>query len=303
MSEQKSIYGGQAVIEGVMFGGKHINVTAIRRKDKSITFYEVPRQDKPWIVALKKIPFIRGIIGLLDASAKGYQHLHFAAEKYAEDEEDGDASASKSPKWNLAIIVGATVVGMLSLLLSKVIFTIVPAVIEEFIFGASFANNVIHTLIEGVIKIGFLLGYLALIARTSIVKRLFQYHGAEHKVITAYEAGVELTVENVQQCTRLHYRCGSSFIILSVIVGMAIYSFIPYDNLWERIYPRLLLIPVVIGISYEFLRLTNTVRDVPVLRWLGYGGLWLQLLTTKEPHDDQVEVSIAAFHRMRELDN
>ncbi|MEW9106955.1 DUF1385 domain-containing protein, partial [Paenibacillus sp.] len=100
----------------------------------------------------------------------------------------------------------------------------------------------------------------------------------------------------------LHYRCGSSFIILSVIVGVVIYSFIPYDNLWERIYPRLLLIPVVMGVSYEFLRLTNALRDVPVLRWLGYPGLWLQLLTTKEPTDDQVEVSIASFNRMRELD-
>ncbi|SYX84805.1 conserved membrane protein of unknown function [Paenibacillus alvei] len=303
MSDQKSIYGGQAVIEGVMFGGKHVNVTAVRRKDQSITFYEVPKKDKAWVAKLKRIPLLRGIVGIFDASAKGYQHLNYAAEKYAEDEEGIEAAeAGKDSKWNLAMIVGVAVVGILSLIFSKIIFTTVPVVIEELIFGSTFNNIVIHTVIEGVIKIAFLLGYLWLISKTPIVKRLFQYHGAEHKVITAYEAGVDLTVQNVQKFSTLHYRCGSSFIILSVIVGVVIYSFIPYDNLWERIYPRLLLIPVVMGVSYEFLRLTNALRNVPVLRWLGYPGLWLQLLTTKEPTDDQVEVSIASFNRMCELD-
>lgn len=306
LSEQqnRSIYGGQAVIEGVMFAGKHVNVTAVRRKNKEITFYEVPREDKPWLSALKKIPFIRGFVSLLDASGKGYQHLTYAAEKYAEDEEGEDAAeqGKDDGKWNLVMIIGVAAVGVLSLIFSKVIFTAVPVVIEQFLFGKAFDNRVIHTLIEGIIKIIFLLAYLWLIAKTPIIRRLFQYHGAEHKVITAYEAGLELTVQNVQKFSTLHYRCGSSFIILSVIVGVVIYSFIPYDNLWERIYPRLLLIPVVMGVAYEFLRLTNALRDVPVLRWLGYPGLWLQLLTTKQPTDDQVEVSIASFNRMRELD-
>lgn len=302
--ETKANYGGQAVIEGVMFAGRHVNVTAVRRKNNEITFYEVPRQDKPWMNKLKKIPFIRGIVGIFDASAKGYQHLNYAAEKYAEDEEGPEANPQdkQESKWNLAMIVGVAVVGVLSLVFSKIIFTAVPAIIEELLLGKAFDNRVVHTLIEGLIKIAFLLGYLWLIAKTPIIKRLFQYHGAEHKVITAYEAGVDLTVKNVQKFNTLHYRCGSSFIILSVIIGVVIYSFIPYDNLWERVYPRLLLIPVVIGISYEFLRLTNALRDVPVLRWLGYPGLWLQLLTTKQPEDDQVEVSIASFNRMRELD-
>lgn len=304
LSEQKSIYGGQAVIEGVMFGGKRVNVTAIRRKDKSLTFYEVPRQDKPWVSILKRTPLIRGVIGIFDSSAKGYQHLHFAMEKYIEDAEGIDAAENRNSKWeDLAMIVGVGVAGILSFLFSKVIFTMVPVIIENFIFGASFDSIIIHTFIESIIKIMFLLGYLWLIAKTPIVKRLFQYHGAEHKVITAYEAGVKLTVENVQKFNTLHYRCGSSFIVLSTIVAMIIYSFIPYNNLWERIYPRLLLIPVVIGVSYEFLRLTNALRNVPVLRWLGYPGLWLQLLTTKQPNDEQVEVSLAAFNQMRRLDS
>lgn len=133
---------------------------------------------------------------------------------------------------------------------------------------------------------------------------MFQYHGAEHKVISAYEAGEELTPKNVQKYSRLHYRCGSSFIILTVIVGVIIYSLpiFSWDTVWERMYIRILLLPLVIGISFELLRFTNAVRDIPVLRFLGYPGLWLQLLTTKEPTDDQVEVSIASFNRMRELD-
>ncbi|MNS14676.1 hypothetical protein D3C72_462980 [compost metagenome] len=159
-----------------------------------------------------------------------------------------------------------------------------------------------HTLLEGVIKIIFLLAYLWAISLTPMIKRLFQYHGAEHKVISAYEAGEELTVKNVQKYSRLHYRCGSSFMVLTVIVGVVIYSFFHWDNLWERVYIRLLLLPLVIGVSFELLRITNSLRDIPVLRYLGYPGLWLQLLTTKEPNDDQVEVSIASFNRMRELD-
>lgn len=304
LTTQKSIYGGQAVIEGVMFGGQHVNVTAIRRKDNSITFYEVPRQDKRWAKKLRTIPLLRGIISIIDASGKGYQHLYYAAEKYAEDEENQkDPTPSKNKKkWDISFIVGVAIAGVLSLICSKVLFTAVPAIIEHWLFGATFHNYVLHTIIEGMIKIIFLLAYLWIISKTPLVKRLFQYHGAEHKVITAYESGVELTVENVQRFSTLHYRCGSSFMILSIIVGIIIYSFIPYDNLWERLYPRLLLIPVVIGIAYECLRLTNVMRHMPILRWLGYPGLWLQLLTTKHPTNEQVEVSIASFKRMRQLE-
>jgi uncharacterized protein YqhQ len=135
-----------------------------------------------------------------------------------------------------------------------------------------------------------------------MIKRLFQYHGAEHKVISAYEAGVDLTVPNVQKFSTLHYRCGSSFIVFTVIVGVVIYSFVRYDSLLERVGQRLILLPLVIGISYELLRFTNSLRTVPVLRYLGYPGLWLQKLTTKQPFDDQVEVSIASFTRMREAE-
>lgn len=305
MSQTTAVYGGQAVIEGVMFAGRNVNVTAVRRKNQEITFYEVPKKESSsFLRALKKIPFVRGIVGIIESAAKGSQHLTYSAEAYAEDE---DESGEKPPEpkketWNLGMILGVAVVGVLSFLFGKFVLTLVPAAIEEMLFKNAFESTVLHNLLEGVIKIILLLAYLWGISQTPMIKRLFQYHGAEHKVISAYEAGEELTVENVQKQSRLHYRCGSSFIIFTVIVGVIIYSFFTWDSMAERLILRILLLPVVLGVSYEVLRATNAVRDIPVLRWLGYPGLWLQLLTTKEPNDDQVAVSIASFNRMRELD-
>jgi len=308
-----NIYGGQAVIEGVMFAGRHVNVTAVRRKNDEIVYYEVPKTTKPWVQKLKKIPFLRGLVGIVESSAKGSQHLNFSIEAYAEDEAGEEQTAEPAKKkpegeeksgWSLSMLVGVTLAGVISFVVGKLVFTLVPAAVEELLFGQAFDNMFLHNLVEGLIKIIFLLSYLYVISLTPLIKRLFQYHGAEHKVITAYESGDELTVDNVQKHTRLHYRCGSSFIILSVIVGVILYSLpiFTWDTLWERIYIRVLLLPVVLGISYEALRFTNALRDIPVLRYLGYPGLWLQLLTTKEPTNEQVAVSISSFNRMRELD-
>ncbi|GFZ98896.1 membrane protein [Paenibacillus marchantiophytorum] len=306
MAEQNSIYGGQAVIEGVMFAGKNVHVTAVRKKDGSLDYLEVPKKVIPWVQSLKKIPFVRGIVGIIESSAKGAQHLNFSAESFAEQEGEEDKGTKKEEKpgffSNISMVLGVAVVGVISFLFGKFVFTLVPAVIEQFLFQNVFSNQILHNLIEGVIKIILLVGYIYFISLTPMIRRLFQYHGAEHKVISAYEAGVELTVSNVQKFNTLHYRCGSSFIVFTVLIGVVIYSFLHYDGYVERILQRLLLLPVVIGVSYEVLRFTNSLREVPVLRYLGYPGLWLQLLTTKEPEDHQVEVSIASFNRMREAE-
>ena len=303
-NKKNAVYGGQAVIEGVMFAGQTVNVTAVRRKSTNeINFFESPKQSTSWLKALKKIPFIRGIIGIIEASGKGAHHLNFSAEVYAEEEGEPVQKEEKSSLIsNIGMILGVAVIGVISFIFGKLIFTLVPVFVEDLLFGHFWENQILHNLVEGIIKIVFLLLYLYIISMTPIIKRLFQYHGAEHKVISCYEAGEELTVRNVQKFSTLHFRCGSSFIVLTVIVGVIIYSFVQYDTLWERIFQRIWLLPIVIGVSYEFLRLTNAMRDWPVLKYLGYPGLWLQLLTTKEPHDDQVEVSIASFKRMQELD-
>ncbi|WP_240688917.1 DUF1385 domain-containing protein [Ammoniphilus sp. YIM 78166] len=303
MSQQKpNAYGGQAVVEGVMFGGRKVIVTAIRRKDDSIEYLEEERKSNPTLNKLKKIPFIRGIVGLIEASANGSKHLNFSTERYDVDPGEEMKEEEKDSSWNLTMVLGVAVVGVLSFIFGKLIFTIAPAVLADVLFTRWVTNNILQNLIEGAIKILLLLAYLFAISQTPLIKRLFQYHGAEHKVINTYEAGVELTVENVQKSSTLHYRCGSSFIIFTVLVGVVIYSFFQYDTLWERIYQRILLLPVVIGVSYEVLQFSNKLRDVPLLRWLGYPGLWLQKLTTKEPEDKQVEVAIASFNKMVELD-
>lgn len=309
MSQETPSYGGQAVIEGVMFGGKHVNVTAVRRKNQEITFLEVPRSDKRWVLKLRKIPLLRGIVSLIDSSAKGSKHLNYSAESYAEDETEPEEFAKQKEKdkkkeegWSLGMIFGVAVMGILSFLFGKVIFTLVPVFVEDFLFGNAFDSYVLHNLVEGGIKLILLLIYLFAISQTPVIKRLFQYHGAEHKVISAFEAGEELTVANVQKYSRLHYRCGSSFMMLTIVLGVVIYSVVPWDNLTQRVLQRIILLPVVMGVSFEVLKGTNAVRDLPVLKYLGYPGLWLQLLTTKEPKDEMVEVSIASFNRMRELD-
>lgn len=303
MSQQKPLsYGGQAVIEGVMFGGQKVIVTAIRRKDDSIEYFHEDRKHHPTVNKLKKIPFIRGIVGLIEASANGSKHLNYSTERYDMEPGEEPEENRKDSSWNLTMIFGVAVVGVLSFIFGKLIFTVVPAVLADILFTRWVTNNILQNLIEGVIKIVLLLVYLFVISQTPLIKRLFQYHGAEHKVINAYEAGAELTVENVQKFSTLHYRCGSSFIVFTVLVGVIIYSFFHYDNLWERIYQRILLLPLVIGASYEALQFTNKLRDIPLLRFLGYPGLWLQKLTTKEPDDKQVEVAIASFKKMMELD-
>ncbi|MDA5107023.1 DUF1385 domain-containing protein [Brevibacillus thermoruber] len=291
-------YGGQAVIEGVMFGGRRVTVTAIRRKNQEIEYYEAPRSEYTWANTLKKIPFVRGIVGLIEASANGAKHLNFASERYSMESDD---DVYEGPS-RLQMVLGVAVVGVLSFLFGKFVFTLVPVFLAQFLLGQWVPAGIPQNLAEGVIKLLLLLGYITAIAQAPLIKRLFQYHGAEHKVINAFESGVELTVENVQKFSTLHYRCGSSFLIFTVIVGVIIYSLFTYETLWDRVVQRIVLLPLVIGVSYEVLQWTNKWRDTPVLRYLGYPGLWLQKITTREPDDSQVEVAIAAFLKMRERD-
>ncbi|MGE6629350.1 DUF1385 domain-containing protein [Bacillus sp. NPDC077027] len=294
-------YGGQAVVEGVMFGGKKNYVTAIRRKDQSIEFLRLPRTSHKQVTFLKRIPFIRGIAALVEASANGSKHLNFSSERYDLDPSEDHSLVKEQKGSKLSMIFGIAVIGVLSLLFSKFVFTLVPVFLAELV-RPIFSGNFAQIAIETFFKLMLLLGYIYFISMTPLIKRVFQYHGAEHKVINCYEQGQDITVENVQNQSRLHYRCGSSFILFTVIVGMFVYLLVPTDPLWVRILNRLALIPVVLGISFEVLQLTNKLRDVPVLKVLGYPGLWLQLLTTKEPTDDQVEVAIESFNELLRLE-
>lgn len=296
--QKAPIYGGQALVEGVMFGGKEHTVTAIRRKDDSIEYFHLPKKQRPLAKKLKKIPLIRGIVALVESAGLGSKHLTFSSDRY--DIEPGEEIKEEEPS-KLAMIIGVAAVGVLSFLFSKFVFTLVPVFIAE-LFSPIASGKTAQILLESFFKLALLLIYLALISMTPFIKRVFQYHGAEHKVINAYERGLPLTVENIQAQSRLHYRCGSSFILFTVIVGMFVYFLVPTDPLWLRVVNRILLIPVVLGISFEVLQITNAVRSIPVLKYLGYPGLWLQLLTTKEPEDKQVEVAILSFEKLLEVE-
>ncbi|MFO1443506.1 DUF1385 domain-containing protein [Bacillus sp. Bva_UNVM-123] len=299
--DQKPVYGGQAVVEGVMFGGKHHYVTAVRRKDNSIEYFKLPRKSKPSLQLLKKIPFIRGIVAIIEASANGSKHLNFSTERFdldpSEDHKLNEQEGSKLTLW-----LGVAALGVISFLVGKFIFTLVPVFLAA-LTKPIFSSDLSQVLIEGFIKLLLLLGYIYVVSLTPLIKRVFQYHGAEHKVINAFENGKELTIANVQAQSRLHYRCGSSFILFTVIVGVFVYLLVPTEPLYVRVLNRLALIPVVLGISFEVLQLTNKVRNIPVLKYLGLPGLWLQLLTTKEPKDDQVEVAILSFNELIKNEN
>ncbi|MBC2168617.1 DUF1385 domain-containing protein [Listeria booriae] len=303
MSEQtKGIYGGQAVVEGVMFGGRKETVTAIRRKDGSIEYFYLTKNPPSWVQTLKRIPFIRGIVALVESSAIGSKHLTFATDRYDEDPQDEVENVKIEKKESkLAMWLGVAVVGVLSFIFAKFVMTLIPVFIAN-LFRPLVSGDMGQIMLETLFKLILLLGYIFAVSQTPIIKRVFQYHGAEHKVINCYEADLELTVANVQSRSRLHYRCGSSFILFTVIVGMFIYMLVPTDPLWVRVVNRILLIPVVLGVAFEVLQLTNKCRNIPVLKYLGVPGLWLQLLTTKEPQDDQVEVAIASFQELHRVE-
>ncbi|MFC3418132.1 DUF1385 domain-containing protein [Salinicoccus hispanicus] len=294
----KPKFGGQAVVEGVMFQSKDKMVTAIRRSNDDIEYFEMDRPEKKWIQKLKKIPVLRGNVAIIESSIYGMKHMEFATDRYERDPEDDVLIEQEKQDANTAKIVMSTIiVGILSFLVGKFLFTLIPVFIAE-VFSGVVTSHVGQVFLESLFKLILLLVYIYVISMTPMIKRLFQYHGAEHKVINTYENGDELTVGNVQKSSRLHYRCGSSFILFTVLVGFVVYMFVPVDPFYVRILNRIALIPVVIGLSFEFLQFTNRVRNVPVLKWLGIPGLMLQLLTTKQPDGHQVEVAIKSFNKL-----
>lgn len=298
--QQTPAYGGQALVEGVMFGGKNHTVAAIRRKDDSIDYFHLPKEKNNIRMKLKKIPFVRGIVALIESAGVGSRHLTFSSERY--DVMPGDEVVKEKEETSkLTMVLGVAVVGVLSLLFGKFVFTLIPVFLAQALLFIA-PGKTEQILLESLFKLILLLSYISLISMTPLIKRVFQYHGAEHKVINAYENNLPMTIENVQAQSRLHFRCGSSFMLFTVIVGMFIYFLVPTDPFWLRIVNRILLIPVVLGISFEVLQLTNSLRNIPVLKYLGYPGLWLQLLTTKEPDDQQVEVAIASFEKLLEIE-
>jgi len=301
----KTSIGGQAVIEGVMMRGPESIAVAVRKPDKEIVIDKKPigkvRRNK-----IFKFPIIRGVVNFFDSLIVGLQALTFSAKFFDLDENGNqiEETPSKFEQW-LEKKLGSekvmnTVIGIsiiISLCLSIFLFVFLPtflcglvAKISDSIFLRSFT--------EGVVKIAIFIAYLSLCGQTKDMKRVFAYHGAEHKTINCYEHGDELTVENVKKYSRLHPRCGTSFLLIVMVISIFISFFLPVNPTWLRILLKVLCLPVVAGLSYEIIKFAGR-HDNRFTRIISAPGMWFQHITTKEPDDSMIEVAIASLNAVK----
>ncbi len=293
--KKKTSIGGQALIEGIMMRGPFLTSMATRLPDGSIDVEtwntHKGGQKAHWT---RRAPFIRGIFNMVDSMVVGYSCLMKSAEKAGVEEEP-----TKFDRWleeklgdNMMKVLGGFAV-VLGVALAAVLFIFIPTGLSSLLkplIGAGIGLS----LIEGLIKVIILVGYMWLCSRMKEIHRVFEYHGAEHKSIACYEAGLTLMVENIRPQRRFHPRCGTSFLFLVVFISIIVGSFISWDNPAIRMLLKLALIPVVVGISYELIKLAGR-SDGILTRIISAPGMWLQRITTCEPDDSQIECAIAAL--------
>ena len=281
--------GGQAVIEGVMMqNGDRIAVAVRREPDGQIVVRDLPSRIR--FKRLGEIPFIRGLFRLYDMLSLGIRALNLSARvAFPEEEQLGKGGTALTFGLAILIAVGG--------------FIVLPLYLTNSMGWLRTGHSIVFNLVEGLIRIAFFFLYLVAISRMKEIRRIFQYHGAEHKTVYTYEAGEELTVENVQRHDTLHPRCGTAFLMIVLVIAILIFSLAGNPELWLKILSRLLLLPVVAGLSYEALRFGGGNTDRLWVRILITPGLWLQRLTTAKPTDDMVEVAIASLKRVIESPN
>lgn len=283
--------GGQAVMEGVMMRSGSKYAVAVRLPDKSIHIDEKTDNfdQNPWL----KVPIIRGMVSFFYSLVTGIQSLMTSA-NYFEDDEETKAKKAKMTEEEKKKMESRELWGSFafSLIVAVLVFFLLPYGLSK-LMGRLIPNRFAVTALEGLIRVLIFLVYILLISRMEDIKRVFMYHGAEHKCINCVENGLPLTVLNVKKSTRLHKRCGTSFIFIVMIISIFVFMFIRSSNPLMQILLRLLLIPVVAGISYEFIRWAGRSEN-PVVNLLSKPGLALQKLTTREPDDDMIEVGIAS---------
>ncbi|MDU2688748.1 DUF1385 domain-containing protein [Paeniclostridium sordellii] len=292
---KKQAVGGQAVIEGVMMQSKDKRSIAVRKNDGEIVVKKNKIQS--WISDKKidKIPFIRGAFILIETMIEGIKSMNFSSEFFLEDDEEEtsfDRFINKifKDKASDAIIIISLVIG---LALATLLFVVTPTLLGG-LFSKVVDNKIVLNLIEGITRIGILFIYIIVISRNSDIKRVFEYHGAEHKSIYCYENDLELTVENAKKFTTLHPRCGTNFLFIVMITSIILFSFFGWPNPLIRIVMRILCVPIVAGISYEIIKLLGK-YDNKLTRFVAYPGMMLQKFTTREPDDKQLEVALEAL--------
>ena len=302
MATKKTSIGGQALIEGIMMRGPKVTAMAVRNVNtKQITLEEYPTkgQDRAKIL---KLPFIRGIFNMIDSLSFGYKCLMRSAELSGIEDEEDEAKKDKAPSfWDKVfeklLMPIATV---LAVALALGLFVYLPMKLWSWItfsMPTIAQNYYLRACFEGVLRILLFVGYVWATSLMKDIRRTYMYHGAEHKTIFCYESGLPLTVENVRPQVRFHPRCGTSFMMLMLIVGIIISMFIRVDNLVLRTCIKLLTFPVVVGIGYELIKLAGR-RDNVFTRVISAPGKWLQHLTTREPDDSMIECAIAAMEKV-----
>jgi uncharacterized protein YqhQ len=286
-------YGGQAVIEGVMMRGSKALSVAVRNPKGEIVIHTEPLDPRIYGGRLAKIPFLRGVTLLWDALGLGIKSLMFSAEVALEEEkEEGSGNVFEGPTQWVTVAISLT----FSILLFFVVPVLLVGLIER-LLNIEIAH-IVSNIIEGILRLAFLIGYISLIALMPDIKRLYGYHGAEHKTINAYEAGAELTPPSVARFPLEHPRCGTAFLLTVVVISILFFSLLPDFNLILRVISRILLLPVVAGVAYEFIRFTAQHQDNSLIRAITKPNLALQRLTTREPDETMLAVAIAAFEQV-----
>ena len=303
MSKKTSI-GGQALIEGIMMRGPHKTTMAVRLPDKTIETIDFENKSIKDKIKILKLPILRGVVNMIESLIFGYKALMLSAEKsgFTDLEEEPKKKDEKEPSAFMNVLM--VIATGLGLVLSFFLFMWVPSFLFDLLSSAVKGDiSNLKPLFEGVIKIAVFVTYIALVSQMKDIKRVFMYHGAEHKSIFCYEAEEQLTVENIKRHSRFHPRCGTSFLIVTLIVSIVL-SFIlttlfpvlkapEYRLIWVA--TKVLIIPVLCGLSYELIKICGKFDNL-FTRIISAPGLWLQRLTVKEPDDDMIEIAIAALN-------
>lgn len=291
--------GGQAVMEGVMMKNQDRYAVAVRKPDHQIDVKVENYKSTIKNEKIRHLPIVRGVVNFVESLVLGMSTLMYSASFFEDEEEDNKKKnlseeerkkLEEKEKKQEKALMGGTVA--FSIVFALALFFALPYFLSGF-FHKVIASETLIALIEGLIRLAIFLGYIAIISLTPDIKRVFMYHGAEHKCINCIEHGMELNIENVRKSSRLHKRCGTSFLLIVMLISMVFFMFIRVDSRIQQLVLRLLLIPVIAGVSYEFIRLAGR-YDNWFVNALSQPGLWMQRLTTREPEDDMIEVGIAS---------
>jgi uncharacterized protein YqhQ len=282
--------GGQAVMEGVMMKNGDKYAVAVRKPDGEIVVDIKEHKLPGWVVTCKKIPIIRGVVSFVDSLYIGVSTLTYSASFFEEEDEERTEQEIARDEKREGVMMGFTVV--LSVILALGLFMALPYGLS-LLFEKIITSQLLLSLLEGIIRMAIFLLYVVAISKMEDIRRVYMYHGAEHKCINCIEHGLELTVENVRKSSKQHKRCGTSFLLIVMVFTIVFFMFIQASTPLARLGLRLLLVPVIAGVAFEFIRLAGS-SDSQIVNALSKPGMWLQNLTTKEPDDSMIEVGMAS---------